>query len=284
VTLLVLLAGLFGLAVGSFLNVVIYRVPAGESVVRPPSHCRGCGAAVAPRDNLPVLSWLLLRGRARCCGDPVSVRYPLVEAATGLAFAGVTGWVLGLADGDGWPLNAGPSPVLGMTSPGDWVALVGLLYFAAVSIALAMIDIDTFRLPAVIVWISWAVGAVTLGGAALLSGQPQAAVRTVAGGLALWSLYRLLHLIYPAGMGYGDVRLAGLIGGYLAFFSWQVLLAGAFLGFLVGGVVGVVLILVKRSSLRAHIPYGPYMLTGAWLGLLVGQPVMSAYLRLTGLT
>ena len=281
--LLVLIAGLAGLVVGSFLNVVIYRVPAGESLVRPPSHCR-CGAPVAARDNVPVLGWLLLRGRARCCGELVSARYPLVEAATGLAFAGVTGWVLHLAESTDWPLSTPGGPVTGMSAPGSWVALLALLHLAAVSIALAMIDIDTFRLPADIVHLSWVVGAVLLGGAALLSSRPEVAVRTLLGGVALWLLYRLLHAVYPAGMGYGDVRLAGLIGGYLTWFSWQVLLAGAFLGFLVGGVVGIVLMVVKKSNLKAHIPYGPYMLAGTWLGLLVGQPVMSAYLRLTGLT
>jgi len=283
VTLLVLLAGVVGLAVGSFLNVVIHRVPAGESVVRPPSHCR-CGAAVAPRDNVPVLSWLLLRGRARCCGEPISRRYPLVEAATGLAFAGVTAWVLQLAETTGWPLSEGSHPGNGMGTAGSWVALAAFLYLAAASIALAMIDIDTFRLPAVMVLVSWLVGGILLGGAALLSGQSQVAVRTLLGGLALWLLYRLLHAVYPAGMGYGDVRLAALIGGYLTWFGWQVLLAGAFLGFLVGGVVGIALMVVKRSNLKAHIPYGPYMLAGTWLGLLVGQPIMAAYLRLTGLT
>jgi leader peptidase (prepilin peptidase) / N-methyltransferase len=120
---LIVLAAAFGLIVGSFLNVVIARVPDGESVVRPGSRCPACLVPIAPRDNVPVLSWVLLRGRARCCGVRISVRYPLVEAGTAIAFATVAAW-----------------------SPTVWL-LPALLYLAAVSIALALIDVDTFRLP-----------------------------------------------------------------------------------------------------------------------------------------
>ena len=198
------LAGLLGLLFGSFLNVVIARVPAGESVVSPPSRCPRCGASIGARDNVPVLSWLLLRGRSRCCGLPISRRYPLVEAGSAVALAGVTAWMLHRSGTAGWPLGTQSAP-----SPAWLLAWVGLAWFTLAGIALALIDIDVKRLPTVIVVPSWWIGAVLLGSAALLAGNRPAAVRMLLGGVGLWLLYRVLHQVYPAGMAYGDVRLAG---------------------------------------------------------------------------
>jgi leader peptidase (prepilin peptidase) / N-methyltransferase len=275
---LVTLAGLLGLVVGSFLNVVILRVPAGESLVRPPSRCRGCGTAVSPRDNVPVVSWLLLRGRARCCGTRISARYPAIEVTTGVGFGAVTAWVLQRAGTPAWPLGGHH-----LASVPGLLALLAMLYLAAVSIALGLIDIAVRRLPAAIVILSWWVAAVLLCGAALLAGNPAAAVRAVVGGLVLWLVYRVLHAVYPAGMGYGDVRLAGLLGGYLAWIGWDALAVGAFLAFLTGGVVGVGLVLVGRLGMKSGLPYGPYMLVGAWLGLLAGPYLAERYLVATGI-
>lgn len=273
----VLAAG-FGLLLGSFLNVVVARVPAGESVASPPSHCPRCASPIAPRDNIPVVSWLLLRGRGRCCGEPISARYPLVEAGTALAFAAVTGWVWRAADSPSWPLRGE-----GVPAPAAVLALLAMLYLVAVSIALALIDIDVKRLPVVIVVPSWWVAAVLLAGSALLAGNPAAAVRTLAGGLLLWVVYRLLHQVHPRGMAYGDVRLAGLIGMYLTWLGWMPLGVGAFAGFLFGSLGGVAVMALRGGGLRTKIPYGPYMLAGTWFGLLWGQAIGDAYLRLTGL-
>jgi leader peptidase (prepilin peptidase) / N-methyltransferase len=274
-----------GLIVGSFLNVVIARVPEGESLVRPGSRCPRCGAPIAPRDNVPVASWLLLRGRARCCGVRISVRYPIVELVTGTAFAAVAAW----ASTSWTPTLLGEDPAVAAAdslTPPAWHGalwpLPAFLYLAAASIALAVIDLDTYRLPFWIVVPSWWAAGLLLGGAALLLGQPAAIGRMLAGGLALWGLYRLLHAVYPPGMGYGDVRLAGLLGMYLAWLDWGALVAGAFLGFLVGGLGGVALLIARRSGLKTQIPYGPYMIAGAWLGIFWGQPLVSAYLRMTG--
>ncbi|HVN11221.1 MAG TPA: prepilin peptidase [Kineosporiaceae bacterium] len=276
---------LVGLVVGSFLNVVVARVPAEESVVRPGSRCPRCGTPIAPRDNIPVLSWLLLHGRARCCGTPISARYPIVELATAAAFGVVTAWATGL-----WtPARLGEDPAAmaadSLTPPawhGALWPLPAFLYLAAAGIALAAIDLDTHRLPFWIVVPSWWVSGVLLGGAALLLGHPAAIGRTLAGGLALWGLYRLLHAVYPPGMGYGDVRLAGLLGMYLSWLDWGTLAAGAFLGFLVGGAGGLALVVARRSGLKTEIPFGPYMLVGAWIGIFWGQQLVSAYLRTTG--
>ena len=267
-----------GLLVGSVLNVVVARVPAGESVVSPASRCPRCGAPIAPRDNVPVLGWLLLRSRARCCGTRISVRYPLVEAGSAAAFGWTGHWVAGHAASPDWPLHGHD-----LAHPAAVTALVAMLYLVAAGIALALIDIDTFRLPFWIVVPSWYVAGVLLVGAALLAGNPAAAVRAVLGGLALWVFFRLMHALYEKGMGYGDVRLAGLLGGYLAWLGWDVLVVGAFAGFFVGAVGGVAAILLKGAGLKSAIPYGPYMILGAWLGLVFGHSVAQAYLHASGL-
>jgi leader peptidase (prepilin peptidase) / N-methyltransferase len=280
--LLIGTCAVLGLLVGSFLNVVIARVPAGESVVSPRSRCPRCGAPIAARDNIPVLSWLLLRSRARCCGNPISWRYPAVELLTAAAFGVVAAWatttwtpsLLGEDAGAATRDSLGPLAWQGSLWP-----LPAFLYLAAVSIALGAIDLDTFRLPFWIVVPSWWAGGVLLGGAALLLGHPAAVVRMLLGGLALWGFYRLLHLVYPAGMGYGDVRLAGLIGLYLAWVDWGALVVGAFAGVLVGGLGGVGVLIARRTGLKTQIPFGPYMLVGTWIGLFWGQALMSAYLR-----
>jgi leader peptidase (prepilin peptidase)/N-methyltransferase len=271
-----------GLLVGSFLNVVIARVPAGESVVHPGSRCPRCGAPIAARDNVPVVSWLLLRARARCCGARISWRYPAVELLTAAAFAVVAAWAT-----TAWtpslfgqePAAAAADSLGPLAWQGSLWPLPAFLYLAAASIALGAIDLDTYRLPFWIVVPSWWVAGVLLGGAALLLGHPWAVGRMLLGGLALWGFYRLLHLVYPAGMGYGDVRLAGLIGMYLAWVDWGALVVGAFAGVLLGGLGGIALLIAQRSGLKTQIPYGPYMLVGTWVGLFWGQALMSAYLR-----
>lgn len=259
VTAIVIGIAVLGLAVGSFLNVVIRRVPRGESVVRPGSRCPACGMPIAPRDNVPVLSWLLLRGRARCCGTRVSWRYPAVEFGTAVAFAAVAAWL-----GVSWALPA-------------------YLLLAAASIALAVIDIDTYRLPVVVVAPTFGAGVVLLALASAIGSRPGAAVRAGAGAAALWLLYRLLHALYPRGMGYGDVRLAAVIGLFLGWLGWDRLAVGAFLGFLVGGLSGLVLVVAGRGGMKTQIPYGPYMLAGAWLGIAAGPALASWYLGVTGL-
>ncbi|MDQ1293612.1 MAG: leader peptidase (prepilin peptidase) / N-methyltransferase [Actinomycetota bacterium] len=257
--MLILGGALAGLLVGSFLNVVILRVPAKESIVTPPSHCRTCDAPVRPRDNLPVVSWLLLRGRARCCGEPIPARYPLVELLTAGAFAGVAAWL-----GPSWELPA-------------------FLYLASISITLAIIDLDTFLLPARIVTPSYAVTAALLGLAAVGAPEPlDAALRAVVGGLALWLLYFSLRLIHPRGMGYGDVRLSGLLGLALAWQGWDCLAVGAFTAFVLGGLGGAVVLLLGKGNLKTEIPYGPYMIVGTWVGLVAGGPIGDWYLGLSG--
>lgn len=251
---LVTLAGLFGLVIGSFLNVVIWRVPRGESVVRPASRCPACGNEVRPRDNVPVLSWVLLRGRCRDCGEPISRRYPLVEVVTGIVF-------MVMAARFGWD-----------------PALPGFLYLGAVGVALWMIDLDVKRLPNAIVLPSYAVSGVLLAVAAIATGEGDALLRAGLGMAALYSFYFALAFAYPAGMGFGDVKLAGVLGLYLGWLGWAELAAGAFLGFLFGGVVGVLLMLARRAGRKSQLPFGPFMLSGALVAILWGGALGDLYL------
>jgi leader peptidase (prepilin peptidase) / N-methyltransferase len=254
-----LAAGVVGVVIGSFLNVVIWRVPRGESVVSPPSHCPGCDTPIAPRDNVPVLSWLLLRGKCRHCHNPISPRYPLVELATGVLFA-----PMAVRFGLAWDLPA-------------------YLYLAAIAVALALIDIDVHRLPNAIVLPSYPVVAALLLLPAVVDGRWDDYLRAVLGGLILFAFYFLLAFIYPAGMGFGDVKLAGVLGAYLGWLGWGAFGAGAFLGFLLGGVLGALLMAVGRAGRKSKIPFGPFMLAGALIAVFVGEPLVDLYTGLFGL-
>ena len=256
--MLVAYAAVFGLLIGSFLNVVVWRVPRGESLVSPPSRCPRCETPIKPYDNIPVVSWMLLRGRCRSCGEGISARYPLVELATGVLFGALAARI-----GFEWSLPA-------------------YLYFGAICVALALIDLDSKRLPNVITLPSYVVGIVLLGGAALLSGDLDPLVRGLIGMAALYGIYFLLVLAYPAGMGFGDVKLAGVLGLYLAYLGWPEWFTGWLLGFLLGGVFGVVAILVRRASRKTQVPYGPFMIAGALLAVFAGAAIADAYLGVSG--
>jgi leader peptidase (prepilin peptidase)/N-methyltransferase len=256
VAALVPACAVLGLLIGSFLNVVVWRVPRGESVAHPPSACPACGHPIRPRDNVPVVSWLLLRGRCRDCGARISVRYPLVELATAALF-GLTAWRLGPV----WELPA-------------------YLYLAAVAVALTLIDVDVRRLPNAIVLPSYVVGAALLLVPAVAAGQWDAYLRALLGAVVLFALYFALAFAYPAGMGFGDVKLAGVLGLYLGWLGWGELAVGAFFGFLLGGAWGVALLVAKRASRKSAIPFGPFMLGGALLAVFVGGALSSAYVDL----
>ena len=250
-------AVVLGLAVGSFLNVVVWRVPRGGSIVSPPSACPACGHRIRPWDNVPVVSWLLLRGRCRDCRAPISARYPLVEAGTAALF-GLTAWHFD----DLLP------------------ALPAYLVLAAAAVALALIDLDVHRLPNVIVLPLYPVLAVLLALASWLTGDWGALLRAGIGGAALFAFYFLAAVIYPSGMGFGDVKLAGVLGGALAWLGWGPFAVGAFAPFLLGGFYAVGLLLTRRAGRGTGIPFGPWMLLGAAVGVAVGEPLWRAYLGL----
>jgi leader peptidase (prepilin peptidase)/N-methyltransferase len=268
-------AGIFGALIGSFLNVVIFRIPAGRSIVSPPSACGNCGGRIRPWDNIPVISWLVLRGRCRDCASRISARYPLVELGTALLFALVAWWVLAPT------ARAGSETTSGLIATA--AALLAFLYLAAITVALAMIDIDTHTLPNAIVLPAYAVGGFLLLAAALFDGEPARLLTALAGGAAMFALYLVLALFYPGGMGLGDVKLAGVLGIYLGWLGWGSIAVGAFGGFLLGGVFAVLLLTTRRANRKSRIPFGPWMLAGAWVGIFAGNSIATGYLALFGL-
>lgn len=271
------LVGVLGLAIGSFLNVVVYRVPAGISVVAPASSCPGCGHEIRRRDNVPVVSWLLLRARCRDCSAPISARYPLVEAATGLLFVAVAMFSM-LAP---WSPLAGLDGTRGLVRGA--LLLAAFLYLMAISVSLTLIDLDTHTLPNRIVLPAYIVLPLLLLAASTVSGDWAAALRGLIGLVVLGFVYLALALAVPGGMGLGDVKLAGVLGFVLAYLGWGPLAVGSFGAFLLGGTFAIVLLVVRRAGRRSGIPFGPWMLAGAWLGIAVGAPVWDLYLGVLGL-
>jgi leader peptidase (prepilin peptidase)/N-methyltransferase len=239
------LAAPLGLLIGSFLNVVAYRLPRGESLVKPRSRCTSCGEEVRPYDNVPVLSWLLLRGRCRHCGEGISARYPVVEIVTAITFAAVA-LVRGL-DAD----------------------LLLDLPFAAMLIAVADIDLEHRIVPNRIllplaVW-GVAVTAVV---------RPDFLPESLIAGAAAFTALLLTALAYPAGMGMGDVKLAGVMGIYLGVSVVPALL----FAFFAGSVVGIALMVRHGASARKRgVPFAPFLAAGALVGLLAGPELIDLY-------
>lgn len=271
---LVAFVAVLGLVIGSFLNVVVYRVPAGMSISTPPSACPNCHQPIRTIDNIPIVSWLVLRAKCRGCGAPISSRYPLVEAGTAFFFTVVATVAL---SGSLGAANA-------RTSVSGALVLIAFLYFAAITVALGLIDIDTHTLPNRIVLPAYLVAVVLLVAASVVDGHYEALLRAGIGMVGLWLAYAAMAFAYPGGMGFGDVKLAGVVGIFLGWAGWGSLAVGALSAFLLGGLYAVALILLRRANRKSGIPFGPWMLAGAWLGIGVGNTVFPAYLSLFGLT
>jgi leader peptidase (prepilin peptidase)/N-methyltransferase len=207
---------------------------------------------------VPVFGWLVLRGKCADCRAPISFRYPLVELGTALVFTAIA-------------LRLNQLKLL----PG----LPAYLYFAAIGIALALIDLDCHRLPNAIVLPSYPTLLLLLTATSAWQHDWSALLRALIGGAALFSFYFSLAFAYPAGMGFGDVKLAGLIGAMLAYLSYPTLLVGAFAGFLLGGLVGVAVIASRRASSKTAMPFGPFMICGALLAIFAATPIADLYSR-----
>jgi len=249
----VVFSAVLGLAIGSFLNVVIWRVPRKESVVRPVSHCPQCETPISPRDNIPVLSWLFLSGKCRHCKNPIPVRYPLVEAGCGVLFL-----VVAARFGASWELPA-------------------YLVLAAALLAISIIDLEHFIVPDRITAPLTVSALALLGLAALAEGNGWRFGRTLLGGVAYFAFLLLLNILYPKGMGMGDVKLAFSLGLYLGWLGWGQVFLGGFLAFLLGAVVGVTLIATKIKSRKDVVPFGPFLALGAMLTILWGDPILRWY-------
>lgn len=268
-----LAAGLLGLMVGSFLNVVIHRLPImmerdwaaqcaelrGESpaafeplsLARPRSRCPQCGHQISALENIPVISWLFLRGRCKGCAAPISLRYPLIEALTGLLFA-LAAWHFGFT-----------------------AAGLGALVLIAALLALTAIDFDTQLLPDDItlplLWLGLALNAFNV-----FTDLKSAVIGAMAGYLSLWSVYWLFKIFTgKEGMGFGDFKLLAALGAWL---GWQMLPLTILLSSLVGAVVGLSMMAFARHGRNVPIPFGPYLAAAGLIALVWGKPLTRAYL------
>jgi leader peptidase (prepilin peptidase)/N-methyltransferase len=268
-----LAAGLIGLVIGSFLNVVIHRLPVmmerdwaaqcaelkGEaapaveplSLARPRSRCPHCGHQITALENIPVISWLVLRGRCKACAAPISLRYPLIEALTGLLFA-LAAWHFGFT-----------------------AAGLGALVLIAALLALTAIDVDTQLLPDDItlplLWVGLALNAFNV-----YTDLKSAVIGAMAGYLSLWSVYWLFKIFTgKEGMGFGDFKLLAALGAWL---GWQMLPLTILLSSLVGAVVGISLMAFARHGRNVPIPFGPYLAAAGLIALVWGKPLTRAYL------
>lgn len=274
-TTLTFFCGILGLLVGSFLNVVVYRLPKmmerdwhsqcaelrGEeapvaealSLAKPRSRCPNCGHAITVLENIPVLSWLLLRGRCSACRAPISARYPFVEALTGL-------------------LTAFAAAHFGL----GWTAAGAILLVWSL-IALTFIDFDTQLLPdSITLPLLWAGLLFNLDGTFV--DLQSAVIGAIGGYLALWSVYWAFKLTTgKEGMGYGDFKLLAALGAWL---GWQMLPLTILLSSLVGAVVGIALIVLAKQGRNVPIPFGPYLAAAGLLALFWGKDLTQSYLRL----
>ncbi len=243
---------ILGAVIGSFLNVLIYRLPREESIVYPSSHCPNCKKAIFWYDNIPIVSFILLRGRCRNCGNPISPRYLLVEFMTGILF-----------------LLIGPIFGFGIWDFG--------FYFAAFFICLLIVaffsDLETEIIPDEIMILGIPFGLLFN----LLKGNLQAAVLGCALGYSFLFLISLFgrSVFKKDALGYGDVKLAALMGAWLLY---DKVLLGVFLGYLIGAVVSIILLSAKIKKFGDYIPFGPYLATGAFLAFFWGPQIISYYL------
>ena len=251
-------AFVLGACIGSFLNVVIYRVPAGKAIVHPGSTC-GCGQPIAWYDNIPILSWIILRGHARCCGRPFSFRYPFVELLTGLVFLAC------------WR-QLPPA-----------VALCGWVFLSAL-ISATFIDLDHQLLPdsltLPLLWLGLLASLMgwNAAGGNLPVDPANAISGAAAGYVSLWAIYHAFRLLTgKEGMGYGDFKLLGALGAWLGL---QMLLPIVLLSALVGAIVGMGLIVLRRHERGTPIPFGPFLAAAGWLAMMWGPQMLARYLKL----
>ncbi len=262
---LVIIVFLFGLSVGSFANVIIYRIPEGKSIVLPRSYCPSCRKPLAAYDNIPLLSFLLLRGKCRRCRAPISPRYPLVELLLGLLFAAA------------YLLAAGRGERL-VLFPFYW-------YFIFTLVVLALIDLEHYILPDVLTYPLLGAGFLLavvdpgrLGAAAVGPALLNSLIGAAVGGGSLWLIGILGKAAFrKEAMGLGDVKLMAAVGAWQ---GWGPALFAVFLGALAAAVVGITLILLKKAQWGAKLPFGPYLALGSLLTLFFGNSLIAWYLGL----
>ena len=247
-SLLIVFAAVAGLVIGSFLTVVVDRVPRGESVVAPPSRCGSCGLRLGPLDLVPVFSWAALRGKCRQCGAKIGIEPIVLELTTAGLFV----------------LMAIRFDDMRAAIPAYWI-------LCATLVAQTWIDLRTQRLPREITYTGMALGAIALVVAAVVLDEPEriwmAALGAAIALVTMWLIYKFSR----GGMGDGDVRLAPLLGMFLGWINPGIVLPGLFFGFLAGAIVGVAMMAVNRAGRRTAVPFGPFLALGTIVGIFVGQ-------------
>ena len=242
-----LMVFVFGLIIGSFCNVVIFRFPLGQSIVSPGSHCRTCLSPIRPWQNIPLFSYFLLRGRCRVCREPISPRYPAVELASGLLY--VLLWLK-----------------FGLSLP-----LVVYALFSSALLVVALIDLDHKIIPDVITLPGMVLGLV-LSPWALIPTPLASFIGLLAGGL----FFYIVAVISKGGMGGGDIKLIAMIG---AFLGWQGVFFTIFVGALAGSVVGMILMITKKKGRKDKVPFGPFLSFAAILYTLLGDNIVHWYIQ-----
>jgi leader peptidase (prepilin peptidase) / N-methyltransferase len=247
-SLWIVMAVVAGLVIGSFLTVVVDRVPRRASVVAPPSRCGSCGLRLGPLDLVPVVSWVVLRGRCRQCRSPIGIEPIVVELTTAGLFV----------------LMAVRFDDMRAAIPAYWILCAAL-------VALTWIDLHTQRLPREITYTAMLLGGIALTVAAIILDEPERIWMAVLGAAIALATMWLIYVASRGGMGDGDVRLAPLLGLYLGWLNPGIVLPGLFFGFVAGAVVGVAMMGANRAGRRTAVPFGPFLALGTIVAIFVGQ-------------
>ena len=254
-TFFVVVAAGFGLIFGSFATAVAYRLPRNESISRGRSKCPECGNTITAIQNIPVFSYVVLRGKCKHCGNRISISYPLIELVTAVLFAGA-------------------AAKFGLSAE----ALIYAGFFWAL-VVLTVIDLEYKLLPNKVVFPTFIAGWIGLAIAALAADEPARLLGAAIGAAIFGGFFFLVAYIYPAGMGGGDVKLAFVLGTFLGYLGGPgVVLVGMFLSFLIGGVVGVALMAASGGDRKTQVPFGPFLALGTVLGVFAGRAILDAYL------
>lgn len=252
--LFVAFTGVLGLIFGSFGTVAAWRIPRRETIVSGRSHCPKCGAKITALENVPVLSWVLLRGKCRHCGNPISVRYPLIELTTGILFA------------------------LSAAKFGLSVETFVYAAFCWVLVVLTVIDLDHKLLPNRVVYPAFVVGWGGLVAAAIVEGSTDRLLDAAMGAAIFGGTFFVIALVAPRGMGFGDVKLAFVLGTFLGYVRIGLVPLGMFLAFLTGTLGAIVVMLVSGGDRKMQIPFGPFLALGTVLAIFAGAPLLDAYI------
>jgi leader peptidase (prepilin peptidase)/N-methyltransferase len=247
-SLLIVVVVVAGLVIGSFLTVVVDRVPRGESVNAPPSRCGSCGLRLGPLDLVPVFSWLALRGRCRRCHAPIGIDPIVIELTNAVLFV-----------------------LMAIRFEDTRAAIPAYCILMSVLLAQTWIDLQTQRLPREITYTGMVLGAISLSVAAIVIDEPERIWMAALGAVIALATMWLIYTFSRGGMGDGDVRLAPLLGMYLGWLNPGIVLPGLFFGFVAGAVVGVAMMAIDRAGRRTAVPFGPFLALGTVVAIFVGQ-------------